>query len=709
MDNSPPVWFLSGSPEVATYRTFVSRFGADEGYRIALEGPGVWTREGLAYLARLEREAGALPGVVEVSSVVRHHAAQFDRFPPPDLDAFRAEVAGNPLDRAMGWVAAGPNADRPALSLLVETRALAAEEVPGFEREIARATADPPSGIRITTLGTRSVETALDRSARDVLATDFPLLVLFAVVLLAATFRDVAGVVVPLAYVGLSVVGALGALGWAGGRLNLLLAVLAPLLFVIALATAIHVLIPCRALEAGGLETERAVVIVYREKGRALIWTALTTAAGFAALTLSPVPPVRELGVWAGAGLLIQLAAVFLAYPALLALAAARRGLPERVLERRLERIGGRSARFAVRRRRTVLGAAALLALGATLGLPRLERQSDALAYLAPDHPVRRAADRFEALGLSAWTVDLELEAPRTGPPWSTPESSGRLAELTASLRRIPGVQGAVGAGDLVDDVAAASPFAALAGSPEELREGALAMLAGDPELARALRRFVTPDGRHARVTLFVRHGGYEPVERLAAAAAAAARKSLPAATGVVVTGQLPVLLALQRALLATLARSLGVMVAVLVVLFAFLLGDLRAVPAALVPALLPVLLTFGAMGWLGVPLDVATVMVASIVVGLAVDDTIHLLAGIRERRAAVGRSVAVTERLERTAPALLLTGTILVAGFAVCARSGFAPIARFGVFSALAIALAVAAALLLVPALFGGARADDG
>jgi predicted RND superfamily exporter protein len=704
-DNSPPVWFLSGSPEVAAYRSFVARFGADEGYRIALEGPGVWTPAGLAWLERLEDEVRSLTGVVDVSSIVRHHRAEFGTFPPPDLEAFRAEVVGNVLDRNMGWVAAGPDPGRPALSLLIETRALAAEEVPRLERELARLTADPPPGIRVTTLGSRSVEGALDRSSRDVLATDFPLLVALAVVLLAATFRDAAGVVVPLAFVGASLLATLGALGWAGGRLNLLLAVLAPLLFVIGLATALHVLIPCRAFESEGLEPARAVVAVYREKGRALVWTALTTAAGFAALAVSPVPPVRELGVWAGAGLLVQLAAALLAYPALLTLAAARRGLPERGLERRLERLGARCARFAVRRRPAVTGAAALLALGAALGLPRLERQSDALAYLEPEHPVRRAADHLEALGLGAWTLDLDLAAPAGSAGWRTPESVGRLADLAAALRAIPGVLGVVGPGDLVDDVAAASPFAALAGSPAELRQGALETLAGDPELARALDRFVTPDGRHARVTLFVRHGGYEAIGRISGAAAALAGRLLPPDTGIAPTGQLPVLLALHRALLATLGRSLGLMIAVLAVLFAFLLGSGRAVAAALVPALLPVLLVFGIMGWLGVPLDVATVMVASIVVGLAVDDTIHLLAGSRARAAEVGERAAVAERIERTSPALLLTGGILVAGFAVCGRSGFAPVARFGLLSALAIALAVAAALLLLPALFARGR----
>ena len=127
--------------------------------------------------------------------------------------------------------------------------------------------------------------------------------------------------------------------------------------------------------------------------------------------------------------------------------------------------------------------------------------------------------------------------------------------------------------------------------------------------------------------------------------------------------------------------------------------GTLRA----LVPNVWPVLVLLGGMGWLGVRLDLATVMVASIVLGLAVDDTIHTLAHFRAEARELGARAAVARRIERAAPAYLLTGAILVAGFGVCALSEFQPIARFGELAAAAIVLALASDLLLVPALFGG------
>ena len=158
----------------------------------------------------------------------------------------------------------------------------------------------------------------------------------------------------------------------------------------------------------------------------------------------------------------------------------------------------------------------------------------------------------------------------------------------------------------------------------------------------------------------------------------------------------------MQRYLLSTLALSLLLTLPVLTITFYILLRDVRGTLYALVPNLWPVLVILGGMGWFGIPLDIATVMVASITLGLVVDDTIHTLAHYRELRGELGPRGAVADRMEKTAPAYLLTGVILALGFGVCALSDFAPTARFGLLSAVAIVIAVVADFTLVPALFG-------
>ena len=75
-DNSAAVFFLAGSGEVARYDAFVERFGSDTGLRIVVSGEGLFSSEGLAFLARLEEESARLDGVRNVTGPVGHHQAE---------------------------------------------------------------------------------------------------------------------------------------------------------------------------------------------------------------------------------------------------------------------------------------------------------------------------------------------------------------------------------------------------------------------------------------------------------------------------------------------------------------------------------------------------------------------------------------------------------------------------------------------------------
>ena len=133
------------------------------------------------------------------------------------------------------------------------------------------------------------------------------------------------------------------------------------------------------------------------------------------------------------------------------------------------------------------------------------------------------------------------------------------------------------------------------------------------------------------------------------------------------------------------------------------LLRRVRLTLLALVPNVLPVWLVLGIMGWAGIPLDLATVMVASTTLGLALDDTLHTLVPFRRHVGERGTFDSLLQAVEKNAAAYSVSGLVLGLGFLVCALSSFAPILRFGGVSALAIALAVGADFLLVPALLGG------
>jgi hypothetical protein len=149
------------------------------------------------------------------------------------------------------------------------------------------------------------------------------------------------------------------------------------------------------------------------------------------------------------------------------------------------------------------------------------------------------------------------------------------------------------------------------------------------------------------------------------------------------------------------LARSYGLAVLIITPLMMLLLANLRIGLASMIPNLTPILLSLALMGWLGVRIDMFTMMIGSIAIGLVVDDTIHFMHGFRRYYARSGDARrAVRETLETTGQALLFTSLVLSAGFLIFAFSQMQNLFYFGLFTSFAIASAFLIDILVSPAL---------
>jgi hypothetical protein len=228
--------------------------------------------------------------------------------------------------------------------------------------------------------------------------------------------------------------------------------------------------------------------------------------------------------------------------------------------------------------------------------------------------------------------------------------------------------------------------------------EHAVERLRGEPDLERLRAGLIADDGDSARVMLLVPLAGFERLELLFDRCRERAARAT--GSGAWITGAFPLVLAAQRSLLKTLLVSATLSALAIGLILRGLLGSSRAALAALVPNLWPVLVVLGAMGWAGVPIDSTTVMIAAVALGLSVDDTLHVLGWFRRSAGRRGAPAAAVASVARSAPALILTTALLAGGFAVCGLSSLLPVARFGALTALALVAALAADLVLRPAL---------
>ncbi len=256
-DNSPQAFFVADDQALTEFRELEAWFGPARGLRVVLQGPGLWSVESLAWLAEIEAGLEGMQEVMGVASVVRHHRWRLDAWPPPDPAAFRALVLSDPLDRDMGWV----SADGEVLTLLVGLYRLEPAPQSGLLARIEALLARPPPGIETSLAGLPAVNRALDREMLQMALVFFPLLGLLAVLLLTLCYRGPREVALPMLFVIACQVPVFGAMGYLGVRINLVLIVLVPLLFVIALATAVHLLGYQRRLRRRGLGWWQRVAI----------------------------------------------------------------------------------------------------------------------------------------------------------------------------------------------------------------------------------------------------------------------------------------------------------------------------------------------------------------------------------------------------------------------------------------------------------------
>lgn len=145
---------------------------------------------------------------------------------------------------------------------------------------------------------------------------------------------------------------------------------------------------------------------------------------------------------------------------------------------------------------------------------------------------------------------------------------------------------------------------------------------------------------------------------------------------------------------------TLGLVFAALFVVFLLIFRSPRLALFALVPNLLPTLAVLGIMGWLNIPLDLMTITIAAIAMGIAVDDTIHYIHRFQVERAEHGYEEAVQRTHASVGLAILYTSLMIVAGFSMLAFSDFVPSVLFGLLTSMAMALALLVVLCLLPIL---------
>ncbi|WP_237055139.1 efflux RND transporter permease subunit [Microbulbifer sediminum] len=563
-------------------------------------------------------------------------------------------------------------------------------------------------------------------------------ILLFIIVTLLIIFRQVRWVLLPLATCITTAVIMLGLLSWLDWRLTVISANFVALLLIITLAITIHLSVRYRELVAQNPDwsREELALAAVRFMAKPCLYTALTTIVAFASLVVSGIRPVIDFGWMMVIGVSLALVMSFLIIPAALMLLAKR---SDGVSQDNSHAFTLLFSRFAEHRRGIVLGIAAIAAVVSVAGVTQLRVENRFIDYFDSSTEIYQGMLVIDRRLGGTVTLDIILDKPEQQEPAFEGEEDPFA------------VEGGDDYAETEDPFAADDPFAAegqgvqdsywfsvaglnkieklhdyLENQPEIGKVQSLATLykvardlnngpLNDFELAVArtslpeeisdvlVEPYLSLEHNQARITLRVMETDPnlrrdELIQRIYDYA----HNDLGIAPeNIRQTGLLVLYNNMLQSLFKSQILTLGAVFIGILLMFLVLFRSLWLAIIALIPNMLAATVVLGGMGLAGIPLDMMTITIAAITVGIGVDHAIHYLYRFRAEFAKDGDYVATMHRSHATiGRAMFYTAITIIAGFSILALSKFVPSIYFGLLTALAMSAALLGSLTLLPLL---------
>ena len=684
---------------------------------------GIYNLETLRIVERLTEALRGIEGVEpdRVMSLATEHrdrvytgTLEFRPFldPLPDTPARMAELESD-IDAASILTGTLVTADRKATTILVGIPSDSAREPSArMDRAAAyqriRDAAEPYATAtdQILVVGAPAAESLLGSHLIEDMMALVPLCLMVIGVVIGWGCRRIWGPLIGFMEVGACLVWTFGLMGWLGAPVYLTTPILLVVLTTIGLADEIHIFWHYQRLVAGAAAATPPSELVTRTlkaMARPVVLTSLTTAIGFLSFVASPIPPVRSFGLFAAVGILFCLFWSLTVVPATLVLLG-----PEKL--RHPHRAGAATwtARWWIpllRRRRATLTALLAVSLAAAWGLRGLYIQDSWIEGFKPQSSFRVATERVNAELHGTHALIAHLRFDEAG-ALSDPDLLNAIGDFEAFARAQPGVGGVLGTYSHLTAVAylwlgRKEGARSIPESPGRVR---LLVQRFDDGRGIDRRRQVLDDAlQRTVVTIFLKNANYRETVALTAALEGYAQRHLePLGATLGFAGDVAVSQAMIPAIVRSQVSSLLLAMAGALVCLCLLYRSLRVALYAISPVVVAVLWVFGAMGWSGMPLGVATSMFCAITLGVAVDYAIHFIERFRRARA-VGLPQPAEVAVREAGPAIA-TDTVAVAlGFGLLVVSQAPSNARLGML----VAMALVAGLLLTLGGLGAALAN--
>ncbi len=719
------VWFHEGSPRLVQFDEFERRFGSDELVIVGVKSEdGIFDLDSIELVQNLTEDLWQAPEVIRVDSITNYNwvhgiegeiivepLVPGDEELTPAILKDRLDVSLK--DKVIPDYLLSKNAKSTIIYVALKP---SLQTTPDYETVITgvRKVLDKykdKSNHEIHLTGSSALNYAFQENSQKDMKNLIPLVLLFTLLFLALSLRSVLGVLLPFLVIFLTIFATLGAAGLFGITINVMTSIVPQFMIALSIAVAVHLLASYYQFLRKGIEKLEALRLAIDKNILPTLLTTISTAIGFISFSTSGLPPIGMMGRLAAIGTVLAWFISFFVLIPLLVLLPVRvkKSTKKNNKSDQLDTEALKPSEFSYKMAHLVdkfkfpiIIVFSSLALLSIFSIPKIPVSSDPFKYFDPKTEISKGNLFVEENVGGSVAIEISIDS---GKPdgIKNPAFLKQVEDFDRWLLSDKRITKTVSVIDILKQM-----NKTLQGGKEE----AYVLPQTQPEIAQQLFLYtmnlpqgmdlnnrMSLDNSAMRLTAFT----YEHESNAFIAIRDLIEKvslekfNLKAE----VTGKVPLYQSTNEMVVTSFKKSLSL--AIFLVALLMIIG-LKSVPLGLfsmIPNAFPLVMGAGYLFALGKNLDIGTVVVGSVCLGIAVDDTIHFLTNYRKNRNDGLSSVdALAKIYSFTAPALITTTIVLVASFSTFIAAQFIPNRNFGILVSLILCTALIADLIFLPAL---------
>lgn len=709
------IWFGEESQILKDYDNFRAVFGNDDAVTIAFrDEEGIFTEKALGTVDRITQKLWAMPYIARVDSLTDYQYVHSDPGDPdevivedfiPDPAALtpeelrQKEMIIKSEEQVRGRLVSEDGKTVMIVGRLTpkaEDDPEASLKIKALVEEIIAPEAEQ-NGYRFHLNGGPPINSAFIQIASKEAAVFTPLVIAVAMLLVWLIFRRASAMLMSISVVVFTFLIVLAVQVLLGYKLNNFTANMPVFVVAIGIADAMHLIWVYFIGLKKGMENREAIHYSVRKNFLAILLTSLTTAAGFASLAISPIVPIKTLGIATANAALLAFVLTILFVPAMLAIIKpkARPGEHEASTSHRFSIL---YARYIMRHDKAILAGTFLFMVAVGIGIFQVRVDSNTIRYFDEQTDVRKAVNFLQKNLSGPMTYEIVVDSGEKDgikePQFL--KSVGRFYEefyaTFPDVRHIGSLLDVVKKFNEVMNKSKSVP------DNKELVAQYLLLYSLSLPQGMEINDRMDVDERLLRVSAAVNIVDTSKDLEMIRWAEEWWRTTPYSAK---VNGQAAMFAYMQSDVTDTLIKSITLAVVVVSLMMMVIFKNPRMIPLFILPNVLPIMLVVGVMGWLAIDIDLGVAVAGAIIIGVAVDDTIHFLVKYLEARHR-GDSLhdALVYVMQYAGGAIIFTTVVLSTAFLVFLFSEFVPNAHFGIVTASALLIAVVIDLLMLPAL---------